>query len=214
MIKARRPLSSALLFGAALSLFTVSLPAPAHAQATDAVSAPVAALDQALNTIQQSGAGSFDARSQTLGPVVDQAYDLETVLRSSVGAARYLQLSADDRQKLLSVFREYTVARYLSSFKKGSGAKFTQSPDIRNSPVGGNKIVTTHIGSAENMPGTEIDYILHQEGGAWKIVDVLLDGHISQAAAQRSDFGSTLSSGGVSGLIAVLNKKVKTFSEE
>lgn len=214
MIKPRRPLSSALFASAALALFTVALPAPAYAQATNAVTAPVAALDQALDGIQQSGAGSFEARAKALGPVVDQVYDLETVLRSSIGAARYMQLSTDDKQKLLQAFREYTVARYLSSFKKGSGAKFTLRPEIRNSPTGGNKIVTTYIGSADNMPGTEIDYILHPDGGAWKVVDVLLQGHISQAADQRSDFGSTLSSGGVNGLIAVLNKKVKIFSED
>ncbi|NHN86694.1 toluene transporter [Acetobacter musti] len=197
-----------------LTLFTATASFSAHAQAAHDVTAPVAALDQALDSIQQSGAGSFSARTQTLGPVVDQVYDLETVLRASVGAARYMQLSADDKQKLLATFRDYTVARYLSSFKKGSGAKFTLASDVRNSPTGGNKIVTTHIGSAENMPGTEIDYILHQEGGSWKIVDVLLDGHISQAAAQRSDFGSTLAAGGVDGLIAVLKKKVQTFSED
>ncbi|NHN89659.1 ABC transporter substrate-binding protein [Acetobacter conturbans] len=208
MIKFRLSTLSAFAFGAALSFSGVA----AHAQT--AVTTPIQALDQALDSIQQEGSGNFTQRSAKLTPVVDQAYDLETVLRSSVGASRYMQLSADEKQQLLSVFREYTVARYLSSFKRGAGAKFTLSSDVRPSPVGSDQIVTTHIGSDENMPGTEIDYVMRQENGSWKIVDVLLEGHISQAAAQRSDFGSTLSSGGVNGLIAVLNKKVKTFAED
>nr|WP_306415891.1 ABC transporter substrate-binding protein [Acetobacter estunensis] len=198
------------MLGAAISI--ASVPA-VHAQATTAVTAPVQSLDQALDTIQKKESGSFQARTQILAPVVDRVYDLEAVLRSSVGASRYMQLSAEEKQKLLAAFREYTVARYLSSFKPGSDAKFTLSSEVRPSPVGSDQIVTTHIGSADNMPGTEIDYILRQENGAWKIVDVLLDGHISQAAAQRSDFGSTLTSGGVDGLITVLEQKVKTFSE-
>lgn len=206
-----RALSSALVLTAGLTLFAA---APLRAQSAATVSAPVAALDSALDKIQQPGSGSFQARAALLGPVVDQVYDLEAVLRSSVGASRYMQLSADDKQKLLAAFREYTVARYLSSFKKGSAARFVLKDGMRNSPAGNDKIVMTQIGPSDGSTGTEIDYILRQENGAWKIVDVLLEGHISQAAAQRSDFGSTLSAGGVNGLIAVLNKKVKIFSED
>jgi phospholipid transport system substrate-binding protein len=54
---------------------------------------------------------------------------------------------------------------------------------------------------------------VHQENGSWRITDVLLsDAHISQAAAQRADFSSTLASGGVTGLIAVLERKVQNYS--
>jgi phospholipid transport system substrate-binding protein len=207
MNKVRFSTLSALLLGSTLIM------AGAPVRAASPVAAPVQALDQALDAIQQTGSGDFAARTAKLGPVIDQTYDLENVLRSSIGAARYMQLSADEKLKLLSTFRDYTIARYLSSFKPGSGAKFTLSPDVRPSSFGSDQIVTTHIGSDENMPGTEVDYIVRQENGQWKIVDVLLTGHISQAAAQRSDFGSTLASGGVDGLIEVLNKKVKSFAE-
>lgn len=88
-------------------------------------------------------------------------------------------------------------------------------PGIENSPVGGNKIVNTYIGADDSMPGTPLSYIMHDTASGWKIVDVLLgDSRISQAAAQRSDFSSTLASGGVSGLIDVLERKVKTFSND
>jgi phospholipid transport system substrate-binding protein len=49
---------------------------------------------------------------------------------------------------------------------------------------------------------------MHQEGAAWKVVDVLLDGTISRVAVQRSDFRGVLAHGGAPALIASLERKV------
>ncbi|MCX2561531.1 ABC transporter substrate-binding protein [Acetobacter farinalis] len=178
-----------------------------------AVSAPVQALYAALDKVQHAHS-SFAERSQIVGAAVDQAYDLDAVLHASIGL-RYQSLTPDDKTKLLAAFRNFTVARYVSSFKPGSDARFTVKPGLENSPVGGNKIVNTYIGAEDSMPGTPLSYIMHNDASGWKIVDVLLgESRISQAAAQRSDFSSTLASGGVSGLITVLDRKVKTFSND
>jgi phospholipid transport system substrate-binding protein len=53
-----------------------------------------------------------------------------------------------------------------------------------------------------------IDYVICQEGTAWKIVDVLLDGTISRVSVQRSDFCAVLAHGGAPALIASLQRKV------
>ena len=37
---------------------------------------------------------------------------------------------------------------------------------------------------------------MHQVGGGWKIIDVYLDGKISQLAQKRSDFAATLTAAG------------------
>ncbi len=42
---------------------------------------------------------------------------------------------------------------------------------------------------------TKVDYVMRRFPQGWQAIDVLLDGHISQVAVQRSDFDSTLSSG-------------------
>jgi phospholipid transport system substrate-binding protein len=44
-----------------------------------------------------------------------------------------------------------------------------------------------------------------QDGGAWKVKDVYYNGGISQLATQRSDFASTLQSGGAKALVAKLD---------
>ncbi|MBB2170088.1 toluene transporter [Gluconacetobacter aggeris] len=214
-----RSLSLSLALGTALAAIPVALPLlsapPALAQSAPAaaVTGPVSALYAGLGQIQARNSGSFAQRAQILGPVVDRVYDLEAVLRASVGL-RYAGFSDADKQQLRDVFRQFTVARYVSSFKPGGDARFTIDPTPRPSPVGSDQIVTTHIGSAEDAEGTEIDYVMRSGPQGWRIVDVLLNAHISQVAAQRSDFSATLSSGNVQNLIALLQKKVRAFSED
>lgn len=187
----------------------------AHAaSASDAqVQEPIKSLYAALERVQAKGSGSFEQRSQMLAPAIDHAYDIEAVLASSIGP-RYAGLSDDQKQTLLTTFRQFTIARYVSSFKPGSDARFTIDPTVTPSPVGNDRIVVTHIGSSDDPSGTEINYVMRSGAKGWRIVDVLLNAHISQVAAQRADFSSALSGGNVQKLTNLLQKKIKTFSEE
>ncbi|GBQ47935.1 ABC transporter substrate-binding protein [Komagataeibacter sucrofermentans] len=184
------------------------------ASASDAqVQEPIKALYAALDRVQAKGSGTFEQRSQMLAPAIDRAYDMEAVLASSIGP-RYAALPDDQKQQLLSTFRQFTIARYVSSFKPGSDARFTIDPSVTPSPVGNDRIVITHIGSSDDPSGTEINYVMRSGAKGWQIVDVLLNAHISQVAAQRADFSSALSGGNVQKLTNLLQKKIKTFSEE
>ena len=53
-----------------------------------------------------------------------------------------------------------------------------------------------------------INYLLHDNDIAWQVRDVYLEGAISQLATRRSEFTAILRSGGIEGLIAMLDKKV------
>ncbi|WP_308721628.1 ABC transporter substrate-binding protein [Komagataeibacter xylinus] len=187
----------------------------AHAAAaSDAqVQEPIKALYAALDRVQAKGSGTFEQRSQMLAPAIDRAYDMEAVLASSIGP-RYAALPDDQKQQLLTTFRQFTIARYVSSFKPGSDARFTIEPSVTPSPVGNDRIVITRIGSSDDPNGTEINYVMRSGAKGWQIVDVLLNAHISQVAAQRADFSSALSGGNVQKLTNLLQKKIKTFSEE
>ncbi len=53
-------------------------------------------------------------------------------------------------------------------------------------------------------------YRLRQFGGSWKIVDILLDGSISQLNVYRSDFAATIKAGGATALV----KKIDELSDK
>ncbi len=52
-----------------------------------------------------------------------------------------------------------------------------------------------------------------RRSAGWQVVDVLLNGNISQVAVQRADFSSSLSSGDATPLIDSLRKKTQAFSQ-
>ena len=174
-----------------------------------AVSAPVATLDAGLLAVMKAGnATPFPKRYAMLEPIVQQTFDLPVVLQRAVGFG-WPGVTPSQRQELLVVFRQYVVASYVANFDSYNGQQFRLLPGLRT--VGSEQVVSTNIVSSDGTT-RRIDFVLLQDGGRWQIVDVLLDGTISQVAVQRSDFSSLLSSGGAPALISGLRKKVATLS--
>ena len=195
----RRAFWAATLMAAAL------LAGPAQAQAPGPA-APVAELCDALTSAGR--AGGFAQRVAILSPVVRHSFALPTVLRAVVGP-RYATVPAADQATLLDVFTQYTVASYAANFVLGPRDKLVVQPQTRQ--AGADQVVTTQIVPADGAPG-RIDYQVRQGPAGWQVVDILLDGSISQAAVQRSDFRSLLAGGSVAPLVASLRAKTAALS--
>jgi phospholipid transport system substrate-binding protein len=185
--------------------------APLPPAATDAAAdpaAPVTLLLAGLNRIMQLGrATPFRQRFDLLEPVIDRAFNLPMILQTSVGL-RWSELPPDRQAQLLDVFRRYTVASYVANFDSAAD-KLELLPDRRM--AGADAIIETQLVASSGTP-TRIDYVMRQSDGAWKAIDVLLEGSISRVAVQRSDFRSLLGSGDGSALIASLRQKVVSLS--
>jgi phospholipid transport system substrate-binding protein len=174
------------------------------------VSAPIRALNDALLSVMRQGkSASFDARAAALGPVIDRAFDLDAILRASVGPD-YAALPADQKSALVAAFRAYTIASYVHSFDSFNGQRFDLRSDTRQAP-NGDQVVGTRI-TPTNGDSHELDYVLHDQGGTWRVVDVLADGSISRVAVQRSDFRRLLAQGGADALIGSLQAKTRDLA--
>ena len=149
----------------------------------------------------------FLQRFDTLAPVVDRAFDLETVLKVSVGL-RWDTMDTALRARLLKAFRRFTIATYVANFDKYDGERFDILPGERES--GTDRIVETEIVTGnEHM---RVDYVMRYAAGLWRAVDVLLEGSISRVAVQRSDFRKILANGDADALIASLRRKIADLS--
>lgn len=204
-----RPDRRALLLGALASL--VLAPAASAAEPEfAAVSAPVTALDNGLLSVMKAGKKTpFPRRYGMLEPVIVASFDIPRVLQTVVGFG-WSSIPGSQQTPLLAVFTQYMVASYVANFDTFDGEQFRVLPDLR--AVGQLQVVQTEIVRRAKAPA-KINYVMRSAGGAWRIVDVLLDGTISQVAVQRSDFSSLLSSGNASRLITALQKKVATLSD-
>ncbi len=175
----------------------------------DAAAAPIVALDSALIAIMKAGdATPFRQRYQMLAPTIDQVFDLARILRVSIGFY-WSGLPADQQQKLLQVFRRFTIASYVANFDSYDGETAVVSPATR--AVGAQQVVASTF-TKSSGDATHIDYVMGQSGGAWKVQDILLDETISRVAVQRSDFSSLIALGSAAPLIASLERKVSVLS--
>jgi len=185
------------------------VPFPVWAQDTAAIRKPIVDLYVALESLMRAGPSTpFPQRFATLAPVIDRTYDLQTVLRVSVGL-RWPNFTPTARADLSDAFRSFTVASFVANFDKYEGEKFEVLPETRM--VGADHVVQTRILPPNGEP-IRLDYVMQMADGVWRVTDVLLEGSISRVAVQRSDFRALLAHGDPAELIASLRRKVAHLS--
>jgi phospholipid transport system substrate-binding protein len=185
-----------------------ALPAGADADAT--LDQPLREFYAALEAAMKAGhATPFLRRFDLLAPAVDVVFDLETVLKVSVGV-QWDTMDPDMRIRLLKIFRRFTIAAYVANFDKYNGQRFQVLPGSRDS--GADRIVNTEIITSAGQH-LRLDYVMRDGNGAWRAVDVLMEGSISRVAVQRSDFRRILAGGDADALIASLRRKIADLSD-
>jgi phospholipid transport system substrate-binding protein len=188
----------ALMLAAAPAALTIPSQ-PAQAQAADPAAAQVQGFYDTLIAAMKMG-GSAKGRYDKLRPAVEKAFDLPAMTATAVGPS-FATMSDADKKALTDAFTRMTVANYAKSFDSHHGESFTVEP--ASVTRGSDRFVkSTMKTSSETIA---FNYRTHQVGGDWKITDVYLAGNISQMAQKRSDFASTLASGGASGLTKRIN---------
>jgi phospholipid transport system substrate-binding protein len=182
----------------------------AHGQSVGGPAAPIQRLNAALIAAMKLGRSTpFSRRYEMLAARVDEAFDLDAVLRTSVGPS-WVSLPADEQHQLQTAFARYTVANYVANFDSYAGETFQVAPEMR--AIGnGDQVVTTRIISTSGSTMV-LSYVMRAASNGWKAVDVLADGAISRVAVQRSDFRGLLRHGGGTALVASLQHKVADLS--
>jgi phospholipid transport system substrate-binding protein len=182
---------------------------PVRAQPDSDLGLPLTELYAGLEAAMRAGQTTpFTQRFDALAPVVDRAFDLETVLKVSVGI-RWDSMDPAAQARLTKAFRRFTIASYVANFDRYNGQHFQVMPGARD--LGADRVVHTEIISVTG-DRMRLDYVMRDDAGTWKAVDVLLNGSISRVAVQRSDFRKVLANGDADALIASLRQKIVDLS--
>jgi phospholipid transport system substrate-binding protein len=178
----------------------------ARGQAADGTAAaPVQGLcDSLVAAMKQGSSLNFAARRDLLAPEIRRDLDLAFMTRIVVGPA-WRGLPSADRQQLEDAFSDFSIATYAERFKSYSGERFEVDPSPTSQPSG-DCIVHTKLFTGAPEP-VQLDYLLRKSGGLWRIIDVYLNGTISEMAARRSEYSATLREGGAPALVDLLRKK-------
>jgi len=189
------------LFAALFLALAVVWPAASHAEEPDAV---IRAFNATLLETMKGGAKlGFKGRVEKLRPAVAQVYDMAVMTRQTLGTGA-TRLSAEDQARIADAYARFSVASYAAQFESWDGERFDVG-EARPS-TNGAVIVPTWIVPKDGDP-TEIDYVLREDQGRWRVVDVLYEGNVSQVAVRRSEFVSIFRAKGLAGLIDTLDRK-------
>jgi phospholipid transport system substrate-binding protein len=176
----------------------------------DNVLAPIHQLNDGLLQVMKAGHSTpFAHRFDILAPVIDRTFDLNTILKESIGS-NWQSLPHDQQAMLLDAFRKYTIASYINSFDEYNGQRFLINPEPRT--VGNDQIVRTQI-IPPSGDGHKLDYVMREDPEGWRVADVLADGSVSRVAVQRSDFRSLIRRGGAPALAESLQAKSANLSD-
>jgi phospholipid transport system substrate-binding protein len=182
------------------------LPGPPARAAEDPAAASIRNFyDTLLGSMNRSTQLGVSGRYDKLAPVIRETFDFPVMTRIAIGPS-WTSIPPDQQSALTDAFTRLTIAIYASRFDGYSGARFEVEPtaEVR----GHNRIVRSRLveSSGHIHP---LSYLTHEAGAGWKVIDVYLNGTVSELATRRSEFGSVLSSGGADALLASLRERTE-----
>ena len=173
-----------IIMTGALAL-ALSLARPAFAQSADKAAGFVKTTGDELVSIV-NGPGSLQDKRRRLQQVVDRAVDVDAVARFCLG--RYLRTATpEQRKQYLALFHDVLLNNITGKLGEYQGVKFQV---LRSQDREDTQVVSTVI-ERPNNPPTNVDWIISEEKGSPRIVDVVAEG-TSLRLTQRQDYAAYL----------------------
>jgi phospholipid transport system substrate-binding protein len=173
-----------------LALLSLSaIPSPAEAQSA-AARRIQAYYQQLMPTLKAAGSLSVGERDRRFGPAIRSAFDIGSMARLASGPA-WRSFSGAQQAAVREAFARFLVADYAHQVTDYSGESFVVDPQTSPEARGGGEIVKTQL----LQPGgrtVQINYLVR--GG--RVLDVYLNGTVSDLATRRDEFASILAGGG------------------
>ncbi len=158
-----------------------------------------------LDAMKLADSTPVASRAETIRPVVESGFGLARMARFAVGSG-WSKMSEAQRAAYVKVFTDVTVATYANRFDGYSGETFVTlgtQPGPQNT-----LLVNTELQRPSDDP-VALTYVIFGEGEDARIVDIYLDGSISELARQRSEYQSVMRNSGADALISGLDAKAK-----
>ena len=163
--------------------------------------------DALLSAMQNADTLGFDGRYAQLEPVLRNSFDFTSMARFAVGPTYWPELDETQQQAVIDLFSEMSVSTYASRFDGYSGQSFRI---LEQADAGrGRLLVRSQIVRPNDTP-VSFDYVLIQsDESGWRIIDVLLDGRVSELSRQRAEYTAVLRRDGFDGLVAALEQAIE-----
>jgi len=143
-------------------------------------------------------------RRRELIALVQGRFDFSEMARSALGR-HWKTLSDDQRQQFVTVFIAFLEDAYIGKVENYAGQpiQFANETQLDSDDVE----VATNILQSQGDP-VQVNYLMRQEGGEWKVYDVTVDS-ISIIANYRNQFNRVINDKGFPALMSAMREKQK-----
>jgi phospholipid transport system substrate-binding protein len=180
---------------------------PALAQAANVAQArePIDRLYAVLlECLKNADALGLEGRRAKIEPAVEAGYDLPFMAEKILGR-HWRELSDADRARWTDAFARLTVATYAERMTDYTGQSFDV---LRIEPSQrGTAVVYTQVVTPKEAP-IAINYRMRENGEGWRIIDVYLNGTVSELALRRSEYAAVLQRDGFDKLVTSIDEKI------
>lgn len=181
---------------------TASATAPAAAPVIDKLH------EGLLSVMMDADKIGYSGRLNRLETIVGESFDLKFMAEKSIGR-HWKKLNADEQQLWLDSFREMTKATYAGRFEGFSGQSFEV---LGEEGANHDTVVVRAILLNPDGEDVNLNYRLHQIDDAWKVIDVYLNGTVSELALRRSEYSTVLKRDGFTTLIKTIDDKTQELA--
>lgn len=185
-------------------------PGLARAETAPAAATISTYYDTLLAVMKDATKLGLKGRYEKLDPAVRRAFNLPLMTRLAVGPD-WQKLSADVQQRLVAAFSDMSIATYAARFDGYDGEHFEVDP--KPAPTTGGVIVNTKLIQTSGDPPVQLNYLMRDGDAGWQIVDVFLQGTISELATRRSEFSAVLRRDGPDALVQLIQHRAEELKK-
>jgi len=161
-----------------------------------------------LQAMQQADTQGYQGRYDIIAPVLSKTFDVEFMAEKSVGR-HWKRLDTENRELWLDTFERLTTANYAGRFNAYSGQSFETMGE--QAAAHGTVVVRTKLVLPDD-DDVQLNYRLRETADGWQIVDVYLNGTVSELALRRSEYSAVLKREGFDTLVAQLGQKAEDLA--
>ena len=166
-------------------------------------------LDAALlNAMRNAQTLGYEGRYEALAPVLEESFDFPFMARVAVGR-HWREMNPSERRKLVDTFSRLSIATFAARFDGYSGESFEVMGE-QERPRGA--ILVLNRLNKSDGESVQLNYLMREAKGRWRIVDVFLDAKFSELAIKRSEYTAVVKRAGIAGLIAAMEEKIANFA--
>ena len=188
--------------------------ASAIAEATAATPHPAVPVVEALHasmldTMKNSESLGYSGRFEKLDAALGHSFDLAFMAQKAVGR-NWKKFSPEEQTHWRTSFERLTAANYAGRFTGFSGQSFETlgvEPSSHDT-----LIVRTQLHNPDEGEIIVLNYRLRETPAGWRIIDVYLNGTVSELALRRSEYSSLIKRDGFQSLVDSVDRRVAELS--